>query len=226
MIRFLGHRTGKGWVDDSGAKIDIIGGVFSLYKIPERPQSGLVVAIENDERLHLLDQWIEPVDLHIPEEQEIYSKVSNFYETYDLKRVILSPIPGIPTEEQAKKHGTRALLMEKRCRYVIYPIAEPLHVEGAMIKLRAYLRADLIDMNSYAYRARFETLLEEQSRNPDDIKEPLIGAFLQVLDRLPWPGESEPIKGYHSGLRSGVALLRRHSYTAVSMSRSGRIRRY
>lgn len=226
MIRFLGHRTGKEWVDESGVKVDIIGSVFSLYKIPERPQSGLVIAIGNDEKLHLLDQWIEPIDLHIPEEQEIYSKVSNFYETYDLRQVILSPIPGIPREEQAKNHGTRTLLMQKRCQHVRYPIADPLHVEGAMAKLRAYLRADLVDMNSYAYRARFETLLEEQSRYPDDIKEPLIGAFLQLLDRLSWPGDSEPAKGYHGGPRSGMAMLRRHSYTAVSISRSGRFRKF
>lgn len=226
MIRFLGHRTGKGWVDDSGAKVDIIGSVFSLYKISERPQSGLVVAIGNDEKLYLLDQWIEPIDLHIPEEQEIYSRVFNYYERYDLRQVISSPIPGIPREEQVKNHGIRTLLMQKRCQYVRYPIADPLHVEGAMAKLRAYLRADLIDMNSYAYRARFETLLEEQSRNPDDVKESLIGAFLQLLDRLPWPGDSEPMKGYHGGSRSGVAMLKRHSYTAVAISRSNRVRKY
>ena len=228
MIRFLGHRTGKGWVDDSGVKVDIIGSVFSLYKIPERPQSGLVIAIGNDEKLHLLDQWIEPIDLHISEEQEIYSRVFNYYERYDLRQVILSPILGIPREEQAKNHGTRTLLMKKRCQHVRYPIADPLHVEGAMAKLRAYLRADLIDMNSYAYRARFEELLESQSRNPDVITEPLIGAFLQLLDRLPWPGDGEPSKGYHGGLRSGVTLLQRYDRTAFaySISRSGRVRRY
>ena len=226
MIRFLGHRTGDGWFDDSGAKVEIVGSVFSLFKIAERPLSGLVVAIGNDEKLHLLDQWIEPFNLHIPEEDELYSKVSNFYETYDLRQVILSPILGIPVEEQTKKHGTRALLMQKRCPNVKYPITNPLHIEGAMAKLRAYLRADLIDMNSYAYRARFETLLEEQSRNPDDVKEPLIGALLQLLDRLSWPGDSEPLKGYHGGPRLGMAMLRRHSYTAVSISRSGRIRKY
>lgn len=226
MIRFLGHATGDGWIDDSGAKVDIIGSVFSLYKIPERPQSGLVIAIGNDKKIHLIDQWIEPIDLHIPEEDELYSKVSNFYETYDLRQVILSPIPGIPRGEQVKNHGTRTLLMQKRCQHVRYPIADPLHVEGAMTKLRAYLRTDLVDMSSYAYRARFETLLEEQSRYPDEIKEPLIGAFLQLLDRLPWPGNSEVLKGYSGSPRAGMAMLKRHSHTAVSISRSGFIRRY
>ena len=225
MICFLGHRTGKGWVDDFGAKIDILGSVFSLYKIPERPQSGLVIAIENDKKIYLLDQWIEPIDLHIPEEDELYSKVFSFHKTYDLKRVILSPIPGIPAEEQDKKHGTRALLMQKRCRDVHYPITDSLHIVRAMSKLRAYLRADLIDMN-YPYRARFEALLESQSRKPDVITEPLIGAFLQVLQELPWPGDTEPVKGYHGGLRSGVALLQRYDFGAVSISRSGRVRRY
>lgn len=224
MIRFLGHQTGKGWVDDSGAKIDIIGSVFSLYKIPERPQSGLIIAIGNDKKIYLLDQWIEPIDLHIPEEDELYSKVFSFHETYDLKRVILSPIPGIPAEEQAKKYGTRTLLMQKRCRHVIYPIADPLHIEGAMAKLRAYLRVDLIDIN-YSYQARFEELLQSQSRKPDVIMEPLVGAFLQVLQDLPWPGGTEFVKGYHGDPRSGAALLRRYNFKAVSISRSGRIRR-
>lgn len=226
MVCFQGHQAGRAWVGDSGVKVDIIGSLFSLYKVPERPQSGLVIAIENDKKIYLLDQWIEPIDLHIPEEDELYYKVFSFHETYDLKRVILSPIPGIPVEEQAKKHGNRALLMQKRCQHVRYSIAKPLHIEGAMTKFRAYLRADLIDMNSYAYRAHFEELLESQSRKPDVIMESLVGALLQILQDLSWPKDTEPVKGYHGGTRSGVALLQRYDFGAVSISRSGRIRKF